>query len=162
MTLGQEFKVWGDWFIIHFTENYGMAFGLEFAGENGKLILTLFRIVAAVFIFIYLYRLTSARNTRCLIVSIAMIFAGAVGNIIDSTFYGLFFSASTFFEPAQFLPEGGGYAALFHGRVVDMLYFLLLKEPGHHGFPSGADSNLSFSGQYSMLPIPPLALAFLS
>jgi signal peptidase II len=135
MSLGQEFKVLGDWFIIHFTENYGMAFGLEFAGEKGKLFLTLFRIVAAIFIIIYLYRLTQRREHPLLIVSIAMIFAGAVGNIIDSTFYGLLFSASTFFEPAQFLPESGGYDALFHGRVVDMLYFPIIKGNWPSWFP---------------------------
>jgi len=135
MSLGQEFKVLGDWFIIHFTENYGMAFGLEFAGEKGKLFLTLFRIVAAIFIIIYLYRLTKRREHPLLIVSIAMIFAGAVGNIIDSTFYGLLFSASTFFEPAQFLPESGGYDALFHGRVVDMLYFPIIKGNWPSWFP---------------------------
>jgi signal peptidase II len=135
MTLGQEFKVLGDWFIIHFTENYGMAFGLEFAGENGKLFLTLFRIVAAVFIFIYLYRLTQREEHPLLIVSIAMIFAGAVGNIIDSVFYGVLFSNSTFFEPATFLPAAGGYDALFHGRVVDMLYFPIIKGNWPSWFP---------------------------
>jgi signal peptidase II len=130
MTLAQEFKVLGDWFIIHFTENYGMAFGLEFAGESGKLILTLFRIVAATFILVYLYRLTQRREHTLLIFSISLIFAGAVGNIIDSVFYGLLFSSSTFFEAARFLPDEGGYAAIFHGRVVDMFYFPIIK--GHY------------------------------
>jgi signal peptidase II len=135
MTLGQEYKVLGDWFIIHFTENYGMAFGLEFAGENGKLFLTLFRILAAIFIIIYLYRLTQRREHPLFIVSISMIFAGAVGNIIDSVFYGLLFSNSTFFEPATFLPAAGGYDALFHGRVVDMLYFPIIKGNWPSWFP---------------------------
>lgn len=135
MTLGQEYKVLGDWFIIHFTENYGMAFGLEFAGEKGKLFLTLFRIVAAIFIIFYLYRLTQRREHPLFIVSISMIFAGAVGNIIDSVFYGLLFSNSTFFEPATFLPVAGGYDALFHGRVVDMLYFPIIKGNWPSWFP---------------------------
>jgi signal peptidase II len=135
MTLGQEFRVFGDWFLIHFTENYGMAFGLEFAGENGKLFLTLFRIVAAVLIAVYLFHLTRRREHPLLLLSISLIFAGAVGNIIDSTFYGLLFSASTFFEAAQFLPEGGGYASLFHGRVVDMLYFPIIKGSYPQWFP---------------------------
>lgn len=127
MTLGQEFKVLGDWFLIHFTENYGMAFGLEFAGEKGKLFLTLFRIVASALIALYLYHLVKKKEHSLLIVSISLIFAGALGNIIDSVFYGLLFSASTFFEVAEFLPEAGGYAALFHGKVVDMLYFPLIQ-----------------------------------
>lgn len=135
MTLGQQFKILGDWFIIHFTENFGMAFGMEFGGESGKLFLTLFRIVAAVFIFIYLYRLTLHQAHPVLIVSISMIFAGAVGNIIDSVFYGLIFSASTFIETAQFLPEGGGYAPLFHGGVVDMFYFPIIKGNWPAWFP---------------------------
>jgi signal peptidase II len=130
MTLAQEFKVLGDWFIIHFTENYGMAFGLEFAGESGKLILTLFRIIAASLLLIYLYRLTQRREHTLLIFSITLIFSGAVGNIIDSVFYGMLFSSSTFFEPAVFLPEGGGYASIFHGRVVDMFYFPIIR--GHY------------------------------
>jgi len=127
MTLGQDFKVLGDWFLIHFTENFGMAFGLEFGGEHGKLVLTIFRLVAAVFIFIYLYLLTKRRENWLFIVSVALIFAGAMGNIIDSVFYGVLFSNSTFFEVAEFLPEGGGYAALFHGGVVDMFYFPIIK-----------------------------------
>lgn len=135
MTLAQEFRVLGDWFIIHFTENYGMAFGLEFGGENGKLILTLFRIVAATFILVYLYRLTKRHEHTLLILSISLIFAGAVGNIIDSVFYGLLFSSSTFFEAAQFLPEDGGYATLFHGRVVDMFYFPIIKGNYPSWFP---------------------------
>lgn len=135
MTLGQEFKVLGDWFLIHFTENYGMAFGLEFAGEKGKLALTLFRIVAAFFILIYLYRLTQRREHPLLIISISMIFAGAVGNIIDSTFYGILFSESTFFNTAQFLPEAEGYARVFHGRVVDMLYFPIIRGTYPSWFP---------------------------
>jgi signal peptidase II len=135
MTLGQEFRVLGDWFIIHFTENYGMAFGLEFAGEKGKLILTLFRIVASVFIFIYLFHLVKRKEHPLMIISISMIFAGAMGNIIDSVFYGLLFSASTFFEAAQFLPENGGYDSIFHGRVVDMLYFPMIKGTWPSWFP---------------------------
>lgn len=135
MTLGQEFRVVGDWFLIHFTENPGMAFGLEFAGENGKLFLTLFRIVAATLIAVYLRHLILKKENRLFIVSVSLIFAGAVGNIIDSIFYGLIFSASTFFETAQLFPEGGGYASLFHGRVVDMLYFPIIKGSWPQWFP---------------------------
>lgn len=130
MTIGQDFKVLGNWFIIHFTENPGMAFGFEFAGDYGKLFLTLFRIVAAIFISIYLYRLTLHREHPLLLVSISMILAGAIGNIIDSVFYGMLFGPSTFFESAQFLPEAGGYAPVFYGKVVDMLYFPIIR--GHY------------------------------
>lgn len=127
MTLGQEIKVIGNWFVIHFTENPGMAFGMEFAGDNGKLFLTLFRVIAAIFILFYLYRLAQKGVHLLLLVSISMIFAGAVGNILDSVFYGVLFNQSTFFETAKFLPGEGGYAPLFYGSVVDMLYFPIIK-----------------------------------
>jgi signal peptidase II len=162
MTLGQEFRVLGDWFIIHFTENYGMAFGLEFAGEKGKLILTLFRIVASVFIFIYLFHLVKRKEHPLMIISISMIFAGAMGNIIDSVFYGLLFSASTFFEAAQFLPKTAGYDSIFHGRVVDMLYFPMIKGTWPSWFPGGVEMSLSFSGRCSISLIQPLLPVFYS
>jgi signal peptidase II len=113
-----------DKFRIHFTENEGMAFGLSFGGRNGKLFLTLFRIVAVGFIGYYLGQLCRRRASMGLVISIALVFAGAMGNIFDSVFYGVLFSASSVHGPAaQFLPEGGGYAPLFFGRVVDMFYF---------------------------------------
>lgn len=127
MYLGQEIQVFRDWFIIHFTENNGMAFGMEFAGESGKLFLTFFRIVAAVFIGYYLYRLTRQKAHPGLILCISLIFAGAFGNIIDSVSYGLLFSESSYFHPAVLLPPDGGYSSLFHGKVVDMLYFPIIK-----------------------------------
>jgi len=111
MYLGQEFKILGDWFIIHFTENNGMAFGLEFGGEFGKLFLSLFRIVAVAGIGYGLHYLIEKKYHRGLILNVAMIFAGALGNIIDSVFYGKIYN----------------YATLFHGRVVDMFYFPILE-----------------------------------
>lgn len=111
MYLGQEFKIIGNWFIIHFTENNGMAFGLEFGGEFGKLALSLFRIVAVAGIAYALHYLIQRKYHRGLILNVSMIFAGAVGNIIDSLLYGKIY----------------GYAPLFHGRVVDMFYFPLLE-----------------------------------
>ncbi len=116
MYLGQEFKVLGNWFIIHFTENNGMAFGLEFGGEFGKLALSLFRIIAVAGIGYGLHYLIKRKYHRGLILNVALIFAGALGNIIDSVFYGIIYK----------------YETLFHGRVVDMLYFPILK--GH--FPN--------------------------
>jgi len=111
-------------FRIHFTENEGMAFGLTFGGNTGKLLLTLFRLVAVSFIGYYLKLLVNRKASLGLVISISLVFAGAMGNILDSVFYGLIFSASSVHGPtATFMPAGGGYAALFFGHVVDMFYF---------------------------------------
>lgn len=111
MSMGQEFNILGDWFIIHYTENNGMAFGLEFGGEFGKLALSLFRIAAVGGIGYGLHYLIRHKYHRGLILNVALIFAGALGNIIDSVFYGVIWN----------------YAGLFHGRVVDMLYFPIME-----------------------------------
>lgn len=126
MYLGQEFHIIGDWFIIHFTENNGMAFGMEFAGEFGKLFLSVFRIIALAGIGWYLHLLVKQKAHYMLITAISLIFAGAMGNIIDSTFYGVIFSSSEF-QMAQLFPPSGGYSSLLHGKVVDMFYFPVLK-----------------------------------
>lgn len=126
MYIGQEYNVFGNWFIIHFTENEGMAFGMKFGGEYGKLILSLFRIVAVAAIGWYLYKLIKENADKLYIICMSLIFAGAVGNIIDSVFYGLIFSES-YFNIAQFMPAEGGYAGLLHGKVVDMFYFPLFS-----------------------------------
>jgi signal peptidase II len=131
MTLGQEYKIFGNWAIIHFLENNGMAYGMEFGGEIGKLVLTLFRIIAILCIGYGLIYLIKNRFHSGLIVSVALIFAGAAGNIIDSTFYGVFFSESTYSTPAKLVPLFHGYAGIFHGKVVDMFYFPML----HGVFP---------------------------
>jgi signal peptidase II len=121
--LGEEIKVLGlDWFRIHFLENNGMAWGKEFGGRSGKLFLTLFRLVAIAGIGYWLYDAVKNNAHRILITAIALIFAGALGNIIDSVFYGIFFSDS-YRQVATFLPPEGGYNSLFYGKVVDMLYF---------------------------------------
>lgn len=125
--LGEDIEVFGlSWFRIHFIENKGMAFGMNFGDNIGKLVLTLVRIVASVLIFFYLRYLVKKKEMPLLIYSFALIFAGAVGNIIDSLFYGVLFSQSTFFQVATFLPEGGGYAPVLFGKVVDMFYFPLI------------------------------------
>lgn len=126
MTIGQEYAIAGNWFLIHFTENNGMAFGLQFAGEWGKLALSIFRIVAVIAIGIYLYLLTRKKTSFGPVLGISLILAGAIGNIVDSVFYGMIFSNSSFHTVAQFLPEGGGYAGFLHGKVVDMFYFPLI------------------------------------
>lgn len=127
MTLGQSIPVFGDWFQIHFTENYGMAFGLEFSGEYGKLFLSLLRIVAVIAIGWYICRLVRKEAPSGLIASISLIMAGAIGNIIDSSFYGLIFSESHFNQAAELFPKDGGYGTLLHGKVVDLFYFPIIR-----------------------------------
>ncbi|MFC6857751.1 lipoprotein signal peptidase [Zunongwangia atlantica] len=123
--LGGEVEVF-DWFRILFVENEGMAWGTKIPGQYGKLALTLFRLVAIFGIGYWLVDSVKKNGSRILITSIALIFAGAFGNIIDSVFYGITFSDS-YNKIATFLPEGGGYGTLFHGKVVDMLYFPLYE-----------------------------------
>ncbi len=123
MTLGEQVPVIENLFYIHFTENFGMAFGMELEGSYGKLLLSLFRILAVGGIGWYLYTLVQQKEHQGLIMSIALIMAGAMGNILDSAFYGLLFSESTPLDVASFLPPEGGYAGFLHGAVVDMFYF---------------------------------------
>jgi len=125
MYLGQEYQIL-EWFYIHFTENNGMAFGMEFGGDWGKFTLSLFRIVFVGFIASYLLKLIRKNADKILITSLSLILAGAIGNILDGAFYGMLFSES-YHQLASFLPEGGGYAPLFFGRVVDMFYFPMFK-----------------------------------
>lgn len=113
-----------DWFKIYFVENNGMAFGIE---TGGKLFLSLFRIIAVVFIIIYLLRLIRQGYSAGFVASVALILAGASGNIIDSIFYGVIFEASYPGHVASFVPWGEGYASLLHGKVVDMLYFPIIS-----------------------------------
>ncbi|MEN8201708.1 MAG: lipoprotein signal peptidase [Bacteroidota bacterium] len=127
MTLYQQIPFLGNWGILHFVENNGMAFGLSLPGSLGKILLTSFRIVAVVGIGYYLRHLIRLKAHTGLIISLAMIMAGALGNIIDSVFYGMIFSSSTPMQAASLFPEGGGYAPLLHGKVVDMFYFPVLK-----------------------------------
>ncbi|MCB9361427.1 MAG: lipoprotein signal peptidase [Flavobacteriales bacterium] len=133
MYLGQEFPVLGNWFYIHFTENPGMAFGMEFGGEWGKLALSLFRIVAVSGIAYVLFTLPKS-TPKGLKICGSLILAGAIGNIIDSAFYGVIFNDS-FNQLATFLPEGGGYETFLHGRVVDMFWFPLFSGTFPEWFP---------------------------
>jgi signal peptidase II len=126
MVLGQEISLWGKRALIHFTENNGMAFGYELGGEYGKVILTLFRILASAGILWYLHHLITNRAPAGLVLSITLILAGAIGNIIDSAFYGVIFTES-YFSTATMFPAEGGYSSFLHGRVVDMLYFPLVQ-----------------------------------
>jgi signal peptidase II len=126
MVLGEEFSVLGDWFLIHFTENNGMAFGMELAGPMGKLLLSLFRLLAISGLGYGLFWINKRKFHQGFIVCVALVFAGALGNLIDSLFYGRIFSDS-FGRLAEVLPLEGGYAPVFYGRVVDMLYFPLIE-----------------------------------
>ena len=122
-SLGEEVPVF-DWFRILFVENEGMAWGTKIPGEYGKLFLMLFRLVAIVGIGYWLWDSVRKNGSRILITAIALIFAGAFGNIIVSVFYGIIFNDS-YGQVAEFMPAQGGYGTLFHGKVVDMLYFPL-------------------------------------
>ena len=136
LVLDQALKIWikthfqlhesveiTPWFYIYFTENPGMAFGIEVIG---KLFLTVFRIVAVAFISYYLYKIVKQNYSFGFIACVALVVAGAVGNIIDSVFYGVIFDHS-YGQVATFMPEGGGYAPWLHGKVVDMFYFPLIQ-----------------------------------
>ena len=126
MTIGEEIPVIGKWFYLYFTENYGMAFGMQIGGEWGKLTLSIFRILAVIAIGVYLVVIIRRKKPFGLIFSISLIFAGAMGNIIDSAFYGLIFTESTYHSVAQFAGAGTGYASFLDGKVVDMFYFPLI------------------------------------
>lgn len=119
------------WFYLYFTENPGMAFGIEVIG---KLFLSIFRIVAVGFIGYYLYKLVKENYKFGYIACMSLILAGALGNIIDSIFYGVVFDHS-YGQLATFMPAGGGYATWLHGKVVDMFYFPLIETVFPSWFP---------------------------
>ena len=122
MVIGQEIYVLGGWFRIHFLENNGMAFGMEMGGKTGKTILSLFRITAIGAIIWYLVRLLRTNANTGLVLCVSAIVAGALGNLIDSAFYGMIFGDS-WHTVASLFPDSGGYSSFLHGKVVDMLYF---------------------------------------
>ncbi|MBN2682298.1 MAG: lipoprotein signal peptidase [Bacteroidales bacterium] len=125
--IGEQTPIIGDFFVLQFIENPGMAFGMRFGGEWGKLALTLFRILAVIGIGWYILHLIRKKQSNFLIFSLCLIFTGAFGNIIDSMFYGLIFSESpvvySMSEPASFVGFGEGYGTFLHGEVVDMFQF---------------------------------------
>lgn len=142
--LGEEINVLGNWFKLHFLENYGMAFGIEFGGSWGKIVLTFFRIIFCGVIIYYINSLIKAKAHLGYTISWTMILVGALGNIIDSVFYGVLFSESDSWTVAQFLPPEHGYAAWFHGSVVDMLYFPLFKGTFPSWFPGWGGQSFEF------------------
>ena len=126
MHLGEEIPLFGKWGMFHFVENNGMAFGMEMGGKTGKLILSSFRIIAIFAIGWFLNSIISKKVNLGLIIAVSAILAGAIGNIIDSAFYGIIFSES-FYQPAVLFPPGGGYSSFLLGKVVDMLYFPVIN-----------------------------------
>ncbi|MFB1004185.1 MAG: lipoprotein signal peptidase [Bacteroidia bacterium] len=143
-TLGESRMMINNWFELHFTENPGMAFGLELGGSWGKIILTTFRIIASGIIFVYIKNLIGEGAKTTMIVLVSLILAGALGNIIDSLFYGNVFSESTYHTVATLFPESGGYAPFFRGKVVDMLYFPLMDTFWPDWIPYFGGSRLQF------------------
>ena len=136
LSYGQEISLLGlDWARLHFVENNGMAFGLSLGGFYGKLALSLFRITAVFVLSYYISLLIKAEAKMGLLISFALILAGAIGNIIDSAFYGIIFSESYHGHIATMFPDGGGYAGFLHGKVVDMLYFPLFEGQFPDSFP---------------------------
>ena len=127
MTIGESVPVLGSWFQLLFIENRGMAFGMFFGGEVGKLILSLFRIVLVILLIIYIRRLIKKGASVGVLIGLSLIMVGALGNIIDCAFYGLLFNDSTSQQVAVLLPQEGGYASFLHGKVVDMLYFPFIQ-----------------------------------
>ncbi len=146
MEYGDEIPLFGlDWAMLHFVENNGMAFGLSLGGDYGKLALSLFRILAVGFLIYFISRLIKLKLSMGLLASFALILAGALGNIIDSAFYGIIFSASPFHGGlATLFPPEGGYSSFLYGKVVDMFYFPMFR--GHYPdwFPFSAGEPFLF------------------
>lgn len=126
MTLGESIPVFGSWFQIYFIENNGMAFGMQLGGTFGKFALSSLRLVLIGFIIYYIVKLIKMDASRGILTGMALILVGAMGNIVDSMFYGLIFNESTFTSVASIFPDRGGYAPFLFGKVVDMLYFPLI------------------------------------
>jgi signal peptidase II len=126
MVIGQEIHLFGNWGLLHFIENNGMAFGMEMGGKTGKIVLSLFRMVAIAGICWFLLSLIKKKSNIYLILSVSAILAGAIGNLIDSAFYGIIFSES-YSQPSVLFPPEGGYSSFLLGRVVDMFYFPVIN-----------------------------------
>lgn len=129
MAIGDSIPIIDNFFYIHFVENEGMAFGWKLfgGGSFGKIFLTLFRLAAVSGISYYLYLIVKQKKHTFFIFSISLVLAGAIGNIIDSLFYGLIFDESDFYHIASLFPHDGGYASFLHGKVVDMFYFPIIE-----------------------------------
>lgn len=146
MEYGDEFLIFGQaWARIHFVENEGMAFGLSLGNATGKLLLSVFRIIAAGFLVFIIRSLIKTRESIGLIVCFSLILAGALGNIIDSAIYGLIFSASPYHGGlATLFPAEGGYAPFLFGKVVDMFYFPMIDTYWPEWLPVWGGQRLQF------------------
>jgi signal peptidase II len=143
MVLGQELHLFGNWGLLHFIENNGMAFGMEIGGTTGKIVLSLFRIVAIGGITWFVMSLVKKKSNTGLILAVSAILAGAIGNMIDSAFYGMIFSEN-FNQPSVLFPPEGGYSSFLLGRVVDMLYFPVINTRWPDWSPFRAGESLVF------------------
>ncbi|MEO6868743.1 MAG: lipoprotein signal peptidase [Ginsengibacter sp.] len=126
--VGESHAVVGNWFRLYFIENEGMAYGWKFGGEFGKMFLTLFRLAAVIYGVFYIQKIIKKKYHTGFIICVALIFAGALGNLIDSMFYGMIFEESSIdaLNVAKIFPAHG-YAGFLHGNVVDMLYFPIIR-----------------------------------
>ena len=139
-TFGDTHVTGLNWFRLYFIENKGMAWGWEIGGGWGKMLLTLFRLAAVIFGTWYLGRIVKQKYSKGFIVCASLIYAGALGNLLDSMFYGLIFEESTYSHVAKIFPAHG-YAGFLHGKVVDMLYFPMIRShyPSWFPFVGGQD-----------------------
>jgi signal peptidase II len=144
---GEEHLVLGQWFRLHFVENEGMAWGWKFGGDFGKIALTLFRLVAVIWGTFLIKGFIQKKYHKGFIICASLIYAGALGNLIDSMFYGMLFDASDPFvqNVAGFAQLGKGYAGFLHGKVVDMLYFPIIRDAHYPSwFPLWAGEPFEF------------------
>lgn len=144
---GEEHLVLGQWFRLHFVENEGMAWGWKFGGDFGKIALTLFRLVAVIWGTFLIKGFIQKNYHKGFIICASLIYAGALGNLIDSMFYGIIFDASDPFvqNVAGFAQLGKGYAGFLHGKVVDMLYFPIIRDAHYPSwFPFWAGEPFEF------------------
>jgi signal peptidase II len=151
MSIGETIPVFGNWFLLHFVENKGMAFGVTWGGVAGKIALTIFRMIAVVALSVFIHRMIQKKMPIGFILALGMITAGAAGNIIDSAFYGLLFNESTYANAmipgsgvAEFLSKEGGYAPFLQGAVVDMLYFPIINTTWPQWFPFVGGQSFTF------------------
>jgi signal peptidase II len=146
MSLYESFFILGfEWAQIKFIENKGMAFGIQLGGDIGKVFLSSFRLLAVALLIYFMTRLDEEKVSRFLFLCFALVLAGAIGNIIDSLFYGLIFSESSVHGTvAEMFPQGGGYAGFMHGKVVDMFYFPMINTYWPDWFPILGGSPLEF------------------
>lgn len=142
--IGEEIPMIGDWCKIRFIENEGMAFGFSFGGTIGKIALTLFRFIASGAILYYIiYLIKKQKTPMSVIICMSMIVAGALGNLVDSCFYGMIFTDS-YYQVATMFPPEGGYAPFLQGKVVDMFYFPIIESTWPQWVPFIGENDFVF------------------